>query len=96
MTVVGSGVLNAGESADYQVTLRGGETYSIYVEVDPDRPEIDFDLFVYDENHNLVIQDVATDSDAFCLIRPEQTGSFRLMVRSEKGLGTYQVGVYQE
>lgn len=96
MAVVGSGVLNPGESADYQVALEGGQTYSIYVKVEPDRPEIDFDLFVYDENDNLIIQDVATDSDAFCLITPEQTGTFRLMVRAEKGVGTYQVSVYRE
>ena len=92
MSLVGSGILASGEADYFEVRLQGGVTYSIYVR--PDNPNVDFDLFVYDENGNLVEQDTDADSDALCLVTPAWTGPFRLKVKSAGGISTYRIEVH--
>jgi hypothetical protein len=91
MALVGSGILGPGEAQYFEVVLRGGVTYSIYV--DPDEPGVDFDLYVYDENDRLVAQDTDIDSDALCFITPRWTGPFRLVVKSARGISNYSIRV---
>ena len=91
MGLVGSGVLGPGQGEYFDVALRSGSTYSIYVV--PSEPGVDFDLYVHDENGNLVSQDTSTSSDALCLITPVWTGPFRLTVRSARGLSSYSIRV---
>ncbi|HEU4759716.1 MAG TPA: hypothetical protein VFT91_07010 [Dehalococcoidia bacterium] len=91
MALVGSGILGPGQAQFFDVALAAGITYSVYVE--PDQPSVDFDLKVFDENSNLVAQDISTDSDALCFITPAWTGPFRLVVESARGLSTYRIRV---
>jgi hypothetical protein len=91
MALVGSGVLGPGQAEYIDVALRGGVTYSVYVA--PVEPGVDFDLYVYDENGNLVVQDTRDISDAHCLITPLWTGTFRLVVKAARGLSAYQIRV---
>jgi len=91
MALVGSGVIGPGGAEYFDVVLRGGITYSIYV--DPDEPGVDFDLYIYDESGNLITQDTRTNSDALCFVTPRWTGPFRLVVKSERGVSTYRIRV---
>lgn len=91
MALVGSGVLGPGGAEYFDVTLRGGVTYSIYV--DPNEPGVDFDLYIYDENGNLISKDITTNSDALCLVTPRWTGPFRLIVKAERGLSSYYIRI---
>ena len=89
--LVSSGVLGPGQAEYFDIVLRGGITYSIYV--DPDEIGVDFDLYVYDENGNLITQDTTTNSDALCFITPRWTGPFRMVVKSERGVSNYHIRV---
>ena len=83
MTLIASGTLGHGEIKDFRVKLRSGIKYSVYV--NPTEPQADFDLYVYDDNGNLIEYDSSADSDAYCFIIPNHTGSFRLLIKSEAG-----------
>jgi hypothetical protein len=91
MGLVGSGVLGPGQAEYYQVVLKGGVTYSVYV--DPDEPGVDFDLAIFDENGNLVTYDTDETSNALCFVTPKWTGPFRLVVKSARGTSTYKIRV---
>jgi hypothetical protein len=91
MGLVGSGVLGPGQAEYFDVALKSGITYSVYVA--PAEPGVDFDLYIHDENGNLVSQDTSTNSDALCLITPAWTGPFRLTVKAARGLSTYRIRV---
>ena len=91
MALIGSGVLGPGQAEHFDVVLHGGVTYRVYVS--PVEPGVDFDLYVHDENGNLVQQDDSTASDALCFITPTWTGPFRLTVKSARGLSAYQIRV---
>jgi hypothetical protein len=89
MPLIGSGRISSGQVDRYNVLLRAGVTYRIYVR--PDRSGVDFDLQIYDENNNLVQWDEDPDSDAICLVTPVWTGPFRIMVISSAGTSSYNV-----
>ncbi|HSF30835.1 MAG TPA: hypothetical protein VLK82_10245 [Candidatus Tectomicrobia bacterium] len=91
MALVGSGILGPGQAEYFNVVLHGGVPYRVYVA--PVEPGVDFDLYVYDENGNLVEQDATASSDALCYIKPRWTGPFRLMVKSARGLSGYHIRV---
>ena len=91
MGLVGVGVLGPGQAEYFDVVLHSGVVYSVYVA--PVEQGVDFDLYVYDENGNLVQQDVSTSSDALCLITPRWTGPFRLMVKSARGFSRYNIRI---
>jgi hypothetical protein len=91
MGLVGSGVIGPGGSEYFDVILRGGQTYAVYVQ--PFEPGVDFDLRIYDENGNLVTQDITTATDAYCTVMPRWTGPFRLLVSSARGASGYRIQV---
>jgi hypothetical protein len=76
MALVSSGFLNAGETEGYEVVLQKDVTHTVYVR--PVDSGVDFDLFIYDQNGNLVAVDQTTATDALCQITPKWTGPFRL------------------
>lgn len=63
----------------YNVTLRKGETFYIYVSGDGDT---DLDLFVYDENGNLIDSDTDDDDECLCTVCPKWTGKFKIRIRN--------------
>jgi hypothetical protein len=93
MTMVGSGVIGPGGADYFDVVLRSGHTYQIFVR--PFEVGVDFDLHVYDENGNLVNEDIRTSADAFCSITPRWTGPFRLVVNSVRGMSSYRIQVQE-
>ncbi len=94
MTLIASGTLGHGETKDFKVDLKSGIKYSIYV--NPIEPNTDFDLYIYDENGNLIEYDSSKDSDAYCFVIPKYSGPFTLLIKSESGFSKYFVRVVQE
>jgi hypothetical protein len=82
MTRVGSGTIGPGHGEYFDVVLTAGRPHRVYVR--PDDPTADFDLQVYDENGNLITEDLSTSADAFCVITPRWTGPFRLFVTADQ------------
>jgi hypothetical protein len=93
MALVGQGIIGPGGAEFFDVVLQGGHTYSVMV--NPFEPGVDFDLHVYDENGNLITEDITTAADAYCAITPRWTGPFRLVVNSARGLSGYQIRVQE-
>jgi hypothetical protein len=89
MSLIGSGVLIAGQYHQYDVVLRAHMSHLIYVR--PDRSNVDFDLQIYDGGGNLVQWDEAPDSDAMCRVTPLWTGTFSVMVICSAGASSYRV-----
>ena len=71
--------VKANASDIYNVTLKKGETFYIYVSVDGDT---DLDLFVYDENDNMVDSDVEGDDECLCVVTPKWTGKFKIKIKN--------------
>lgn len=63
----------------YNVTLKKGETFYIYVSGDGDT---DLDLFIYDENGNLIDSDVDSDDECLCIVTPKWTGKFKVQIKN--------------
>ena len=63
----------------YTITFRGGEVAEVGVKGDGDT---DLDLFVYDENGNLIVSD--TDKSDRCYVRwtPKWTGPFKIKIKN--------------
>lgn len=93
MPLVGSGVIGPGRAEYFDVVLQGGHTYSVFVR--PFEPGVDFDLRIYDENGNLVTQDVDLHADAHCRVHPRWTGPFRLVVNAARGMSAYRIEVQE-
>jgi hypothetical protein len=91
MGLVGNGIIGPGGSEFFDVVLQGGHTYAIGVQ--PFEVGVDFDLHVYDENGNMVTEDISPAADAYCAITPRWTGPFRLVVNSVRGLSAYRIQV---
>jgi hypothetical protein len=89
MSLIGSGWLSAGQTAEYDVTLSANVTYTVYVR--PDRSGVDFDLRIYDENGNLVQWDESPASDAVCYVTPRWNGQFRIFVSCAAGASNYGI-----
>lgn len=80
-----SGILDRVEARtneSHTLRLEAGRSFRIVVDGDGDT---DLDAFLYDENDNLLDQDI--DLTDFCIleVRPRWTGNFRLEIRN---LGT--------
>jgi hypothetical protein len=91
MALLGSGVIGPGQAEHYSVNLQAGATYRVYVA--PSDPSVDFDLYIHDENGNLVAADESLDPDAICQLTPRWTGPFLLSVRSARGAASYTISV---
>lgn len=89
MRQIGSGYLNRGDIEFFQATFKSGVTYNIYVEAGDS--SVDFDLYVMDENKNVVKVDDSTSSDARCSITPKWTGRFVIAVKSARGSSSYKL-----
>ena len=92
MPLVGSGAIGPGQAQHVSVILQAGTTYRIYVA--PSDVSVDFDLYIHDENGNLIASDETTAPDAVCQITPAWTGPFLMSVRSARGAASYTVSVY--
>ena len=93
MPLVGSGLIGPGGSEYFDIVLSGGHTYAVLVE--PSEPTVDFDIYVYDENGNLVTQDDSSAANAYCAITPRWTGPFRLVVKAYRGFSGYRIQVQE-
>ena len=91
MSLVGHGVLLPGQIEYFDVVLTSGVTYQVYVK--PTDPTVDFDLYIYDEQNNLVTWDATPAADAYCTVTPVWTGPFRLKVTSNRGVSAYGIAV---
>lgn len=91
MALTGAGVLGPGQAEHFDVVLQSGVMYAVHVS--PVEKGVDFDLYIYDENGNLVQQDVTTSSDALCVITPRWTGPFRMIVKSAQGFSLYNIRI---
>jgi hypothetical protein len=91
MAKVGTGTIGAGSGENFVVELTAGRPHRVFVH--PDDPTADFDLQVFDENGNLITQDISTSSEAYCVITPRWTGPFTLSVTAASGASTYQIVV---
>jgi hypothetical protein len=71
--------VEAHDTDSYEIRFHGDEVAQIIVRGDGDT---DLDLFVYDENGNLVASD--TDSTDVCVVTwtPRWTGNFRVRVKN--------------
>lgn len=85
------GPLGPGDMECWPLVLQAGKVYEIYAE--PGDPSVDFELYVYDENDNLIDIDEDLESDALCIVAPEWTGPFNVMVRCERGFSTYEMTI---
>jgi hypothetical protein len=93
MPLVGTGALGPGGAEFFDIVLQSGHTYSVYVQ--PTDPSVDFDLHIYDENGNLITEDITTAPDAFCRVTPRWTGTFRLIVNAASGTAGYRIEVHE-
>jgi hypothetical protein len=91
MALVGSGVIGPGQAEHFSVVLQAGVTYRVYVA--PSDSSVDFDLYIHDENGNLIAYDDTTYPDAMCDITPRWTGPFMLSVKAARGLASYTISV---
>ena len=73
-TVVGRGMTDV-----YRVTFRGGEPARVLVSGDGDS---DLDLYVHDENGNLICKDDDGTDDMVCGWNPRWTGAFSIRVKN--------------
>lgn len=72
--------------------LRGGEATTILVSGDGDT---DLDLYVYDENGNLVESDTDYTDDCVVRVYPRWTGPFTILVRNRGSVyNEYEIAVY--
>ncbi len=69
-----SGQMPAGQFANYPVTLEAGGDYRIIGVCDNDCG--DFNLILYDQNNNVVSQDVLQDATPVVAVAPQWTGPF--------------------
>jgi len=70
-----AGQLPAGQYHQYPMTLNAGVDYRLIGVCDNDCAN--FDLALYDENNNLVSQDVLTDATPIVSVAPQWTGPFQ-------------------
>jgi len=70
-------VVLAGHTDTYTVTLPAGETTRIQVRGDGDT---DLDLFVYDENGNLIASDTDYTDNCIVNVTPRWTGVFYIRI----------------
>lgn len=72
-------VVNTRASDTYRVNFRGGERAVVLVSGDGDS---DLDLFVYDQNGNLICKDDDETDDMVCSWTPRWTGQFRVEIKN--------------
>lgn len=87
-----SDVLAPGQVMQYTVTLYKRVTYVLFAAGDDSIS--DLDVYLYDENNNLIDRDTSSDNIPIVSVTPKWTGSFRLLVKNFRGRrGWYHVAV---
>lgn len=71
--------VNARSTDTYRISFRGGERACVIVSGDGDT---DLDLYVYDENGNLVGKDVDNTDDCVVVWNPRWTGPFTIKIKN--------------
>ena len=71
--------VKARQSDSYTVKLKGREKTQIGVIGDGDT---DLDLYIYDENNNLVTKDVDSTDRCYVAVTPKWTGNFRIVIKN--------------
>lgn len=82
-TVVGNRMTD-----QFRVTFRGGESARVLVSGDGDS---DLDLFVYDDNGNLICRDDDSTDDMICGFTPRWTGTFTIRVKNLGAANEYVI-----
>lgn len=72
-------VVRTGATDVFNSVFRGGERAYVAISGDGDS---DLDLFVYDENNNLICRSNTAGDDESCAWQPRWTGRFRIEVRN--------------
>ena len=88
------GPLGSGESESWEVKLKGQREYNIFLQAH--RPDVDFDLFVYDGYGNLIDMDDEIDSNAYCTVITYRTGLFQIVTECASGFSTYQLAIEEK
>ena len=87
-----SDVLAQGQTMTYTVTLYRGVSYVLFAAGDENIR--DLDIFLYDENGNLIDRDTSNDNIPVVSVTPKWTGSFKLNVRNYAGRrGWYHMAI---
>ena len=73
---------------DFIVTFRGGEPARVAVRGDGDS---DLDLYVYDENGNLICKDDDPSDGMYCAWNPRWTGPFRIRILNRGVANEYRI-----
>ena len=82
----------SGDSEIIEATLTGGRRYKVVL----DGPwNADFDLGVFDRNGNMLVSGTGTSSDETVYFTPRWSGTFRILVVSYRGYGSFTVKVYR-
>jgi hypothetical protein len=76
-TIIRSDVVRARTTDIWTVTMRGGESWTVYVSGDGDT---DLDLYVYDENGNLIDSDTDYTDECLCSGWARWTGTFQIRI----------------
>lgn len=71
--------VNANSTDSYNIRFRGGELAIVTVIGDGDT---DLDLYIYDENGNLVDSDTDYTDDCVCTWTPKWTGNFNIRIKN--------------
>lgn len=90
--VIGTGHLDEGEQERWAIDLEADVTYTFMVV--PEDPTADFDLFLYDENDNLVDADEEVDAEAQCSVTPRWSGAFTIVVECAEGESAYSLSLH--
>ncbi|MGP1275455.1 MAG: hypothetical protein ACQRW7_08560 [Caulobacterales bacterium] len=79
-----TGWVGARSTTSYNVTFRGGERAAIWAS-GPGRT--DLDMYVYDQNGNLICRHIDYSDRMSCFWTPRWTGTFRVQVRNLGNVG---------
>lgn len=71
--------VRAGYTDTYNIAFRGGETACVVVSGDGDT---DLDLYIYDNNGNLVASDTDYTDQCVCTWTPRWTGNFKIKIKN--------------
>ena len=82
-------VVRTGATDVFTETFRGGEPAFVGISGDGDS---DLDLYVYDENGNLICRSTTAGDDEACRWQPRWTGPFRIQVRNLGVANRYVIG----
>lgn len=76
---IGSETVLAYDNDSYQFDFVGGYQAGAYLSGDGDT---DLDLYVYDENGNLVCKSISNSDNEYCTWNPRWTGPFKVTIKN--------------